>query len=103
MSFNLDNIPSQKGKIAIVTGANSGLGKEITIGLAKKEIKVIMACRNQPKAESAKAEVLSKVNSADIEIMILDLNSLNSVRNFATVFIEKYNRLDLLIENDNYD
>ena len=99
MSFNLENIPSQKGKIAIVTGANSGLGKEITIGLAQKEIKVIMACRNQSKAESAKAEVISKVNSADIEIMILDLNSLNSVRNFATAFGEKYNRLDLLIEN----
>ena len=99
MSFNLDNIPSQKGKIAIVTGANSGLGKEITIGLAKKDIKVIMACRNQSKAESAKAEVLSQVNSADIEIMLLDLNSLNSVRNFAVAFGEKYDRLDLLIEN----
>jgi NAD(P)-dependent dehydrogenase (short-subunit alcohol dehydrogenase family) len=99
MSFNLENIPSQKGKIAIVTGANSGLGKEITIGLAKKEIKVIMACRNQSKAESAKAEVLSQANSADIEIMLLDLNSLNSVRNFATAFFKKYNRLDLLIEN----
>jgi NAD(P)-dependent dehydrogenase (short-subunit alcohol dehydrogenase family) len=99
MSFNLDNIPSQKGKIAIVTGANSGLGKEITIGLAKKDIKVIMACRNQSKAESAKAEVLSQLNSADIEIMLLDLNSLNSVRNFAAAFGEKYNRLDLLIEN----
>jgi len=99
MSFNLENIPSQKGKIAIVTGANSGLGKEITIGLAKKEIKVIMACRNQSKAESAKAEVLSQVNSAAIEIMILDLNSLNSVRNFAAAFGEKYDHLDLLIEN----
>ncbi len=99
MSFNLENIPSQKGKIAIVTGANSGLGKEITIGLAKKEIKVIMACRNQSKAESAKEEVLSQVNSADIEIMLLDLNSLNSVRNFATAFGEKYDRIDLLIEN----
>tara|TARA_R110000737_G_scaffold352064_1_gene396507 strand:+ start:62100 stop:63008 length:909 start_codon:yes stop_codon:yes gene_type:complete len=99
MSFNLENIPSQKGKIAIVTGANSGLGKEITIGLVKKEIKVIMACRNQSKAELAKAEVLSKVNNADLEIMILDLSSLNSVRNFASAFGEKYNRLDLLIEN----
>jgi len=58
-----------------------------------------MACRNQSKAESAKAEVLSQVNSADIEIMLLDLNSLNSVRNFAVAFGEKYDRLYLLIEN----
>ena len=99
MSFNLENIPSKKGKIAIVTGANSGLGKEITIGLAKKEIKVIMACRNQSKAELAKTEVLSKVKNADLEIMILDLKSLNSVRDFAAAFSQKYTRLDLLIEN----
>ena len=99
MSFNLENIPSQKGKIAIVTGANSGLGKEITIGLAKKEIKVIMACRNQSKAESAKAEIVAKVNSADIEIILLNLNSLKSVRNFSATFLAKYDRLDLLIEN----
>ena len=99
MSFNLENIPYQKGKIAIVTGANSGLGKEITIGLAKKEIKVIMACRNQSKAESAKAEILAKVNSADIEIILLNLNSLKSVRNFSATFLAKYDRLDLLIEN----
>ena len=99
MSFNLDNIPCQKGKIAIVTGANSGLGKEITIGLAKKEFKVIMACRNQSKAKSAKAEILAKVNSADIEIILLNLNSLKSVRNFSATFLAKYDRLDLLIEN----
>jgi len=99
MSFNLEKIEPQKGKIAIVTGANSGLGKEITIGLAKKEIKVIMACRNQSKAEVAKAEVLSEVKNADLEIMLLDLNSLNSVRNFAAAYGEKFNRLDLLIEN----
>ena len=99
MSFNLDNIPCQKGKIAIVTGANSGLGKEITIGLAKKEFKVIMACRNQSKAESAKAKILAKVNSADIEIIVLNLNSLKSVRNFSATFLGKYDRLDLLIEN----
>ena len=58
MNFNLDQIVSQKGKIAIVTGANTGLGKEITLGLAKKEIKVIMACRNIKKAESTKTEIL---------------------------------------------
>ena len=48
-----------------------------------------MACRNQTKAETAKAEVIAKVNSADVEIMILDLKSLSSVRNFATLFCEK--------------
>lgn len=99
MSFNIDHIESQKGKIAIVTGANSGLGQEITIGLAKKEVKVIMACRNIKKAESAKSEIMKIIPSADIEIMELDLNYLTSVRSFAKSFSEKYDRLNLLIEN----
>ena len=99
MSFNIDNIESKKGKIAIVTGANSGIGQEITIGLAKKEIKVIMACRNINKAESTKFEIIKQIPNADIEIMALDLNSLKSVRSFTKSFCDKHNHLNLLIEN----
>lgn len=99
MSFNIDNIEPQEGRIAIVTGANSGLGQEITTGLARKEIKVIMACRNAEKAESAKSDILKKVPNADLEIMKLDLMSLRSVGLFAAQYAEKYSRLDLLIEN----
>jgi NAD(P)-dependent dehydrogenase (short-subunit alcohol dehydrogenase family) len=99
MSFNLDNIESKKGKIAIVTGANSGLGQEITIGLAKKDIKVIMACRDAKKAEIAKAEILKNITTADLEIMELNLNSSKSVKSFANLFSQKYEQLDLLIEN----
>ena len=57
MSFNIHQIPSQKGKIAIVTGANTGLGKEITIGLVKLNAKVIMVCRNIKKAQSTKHKI----------------------------------------------
>lgn len=99
MSFNIENAPSQKGKIAIVTGANIGLGYETSIGLAKKGAKVIMACRNLEKAEKAKFEIEQKVQGADLEIIQLDLNSLDSVRNFAESYKNKYNQLDLLIEN----
>lgn len=99
MEFNLKKIASQKGKIAIVTGANTGLGKEITIGLAKKDIKVIMACRNLVKAEAAKTEILKAVPTAELELMELDLSSLKSVRTFATAFKNKYQHLNLLIEN----
>lgn len=99
MSFNVLNAPSQKGKIAIVTGANIGLGYETTIGLAKKGAKVIMACRNLEKAKQAKKEIEQKVPDADLMIMELDLNSLKSVRSFAASFLEKFDKLDLLIEN----
>ena len=60
-TWNISKAPSQKGKIAIVTGANAGLGFETTLGLAQKGAKVIMACRNIAKAEKAKAAILNKV------------------------------------------
>lgn len=83
----------------IVTGANSGLGFEVTRELANKGAKVIMACRNQEKATKARNTILNNVENADIEIMHLDLASLKSVRDFASKFLEKYDKLDVLINN----
>lgn len=99
MSFNIDHLDSHKGKIAVVTGANSGLGKEITIGLVRTGVKVIMACRNMNKAESTKVEIIKIVPSAELEIMELDLNSLASVRLFAKSFCNQHSQLHFLIEN----
>lgn len=97
--FKIEEAPSQKGKIAIVTGANIGLGFETAIGLAKKDAKVIMACRNMEKAENAKKEILNKVQGADLEVMHLDLNSKKSIANFASSYNQKYSSLDVLINN----
>jgi NAD(P)-dependent dehydrogenase (short-subunit alcohol dehydrogenase family) len=99
MGFDLDNIPNQQGKIAVVTGANAGLGLETTLYLAKKGIKVVMACRNQQKAELAKANILEKVPNANLEIMTLDLSKLSSVREFAANYRKQYSSIDLLINN----
>ncbi|MDA9121392.1 oxidoreductase, partial [Flavobacteriales bacterium] len=99
MSFSLDKIPSQKGKIAVVTGANTGLGYETALGLASKNCKVIMACRNRDKAEKAMADIRKEVPNAGLEFIKLDLNSSKSVREFAKAYKEKYDRLDLLINN----
>ena len=99
MNFNLNNIPSQKGKTAIVTGANIGLGYETTIALAKKHMHVIMACRNIQKAQKAKETIMKILPTASLEIMILDLNSLKSVREFAADFIKNHLQLNLLINN----
>ncbi|WP_158535224.1 hypothetical protein [Acaryochloris thomasi] len=46
MTFNLDTVPSQRGRVAIATGANTGIGYETALGLAQTGMKVIMACRN---------------------------------------------------------
>ena len=99
MSFSLDQMTSQKGKIAIVTGANTGLGYETALGLASKGSKVIMACRNKDKAEKAMADIRKEVSNADLKFIELDLNSLKSVRAFAKAYSEKHDQLDLLINN----
>ena len=97
--FQLDSIPTQAGRIAIVTGANAGLGYETVIHLARKNMKIIMACRNEAKATKAKQEIERKVTGADLEVMILDLSKLASVRKFAKQYHEKYDKLDILINN----
>ncbi|PZX54954.1 oxidoreductase [Algoriphagus chordae] len=98
-TFTLDNVPPQNGKIAIVTGANSGLGYETALALAKKGATVILASRNLSKAQDAMHQILLEMPNAALEIILLDLNSLQSIENFAKEFSSKYDRLDLLIEN----
>jgi len=95
----INSFPPQEGRIIIVTGANSGLGYETTLTLAKKGAKVIMACRNLSKANTAKKEIENEVPNADLEVMEIDLSSLSSVRNFAKEYKSKFNRLDVLINN----
>ena len=93
------DIPDLTGKVVVVTGANSGLGLESTKTFAAKGATVVMACRNMNKAEMAKAEVLSETPNAKLDLMQLDNASLDSVRAFADAFKEKYNRLDILLNN----
>ncbi|MFT7202564.1 MAG: NAD(P)-dependent dehydrogenase (short-subunit alcohol dehydrogenase family), partial [Algoriphagus sp.] len=97
--FALSKAPSQQGKIALVTGANNGLGYETALGFAKLGTKVILACRNHEKAEEAKRGILAKVPTAELDILLIDLKNLGSVRRFAEEFKEKYAQLDLLVLN----
>ncbi|MDH6374247.1 retinol dehydrogenase-14 [Paenibacillus sp. PastF-3] len=88
-----------RGKIALVTGANSGMGLATTVELARKGAKVIMVCRNRQRGEEALAAAKQKSHSEDIELMLCDLASLESIRSFAEEFIRKYPILDILINN----
>lgn len=97
--WTVDNMPDQSGHIVIVTGANSGIGYETALVLAKKGAHVIMACRNLEKAQIAFEAIRRHVPSASIEMMKLDLSSLDSVRAFSDEFLAAHNRLDLLINN----
>lgn len=97
--WDIKNESSHLGKIAIVTGANSGIGYEITLGLVKKDFEVIMACRSIPKAENAKAKILQLHPEAKIKSMMIDLSNLTSVQKFAHEFQSQFGKLDILINN----
>jgi protochlorophyllide reductase len=97
--WTVNNIPDLQGHVALVTGANSGLGLETTSALAAKGAHVIMAARNSDKAREAKKLIETQVPRASLEIAQLDLASLASVRAFATDFLSTHNRLDRLFNN----
>ncbi len=99
MTWTLQQAPTQSGRVAIVTGANIGLGFEVALALAARNCSVVMACRNLDKAEAAKARILARHPGATLECMALDLASLQSVRAFAAAFDKRFRRLDLLINN----
>ena len=97
--WTVNDVPDQTGKVAIVTGANSGLGFETTRGLARKNATVIMACRDLKKGDAALEKIRREFPDAKVELMKLDLADLDSVRQFAENFKQHYSRLDLLINN----
>ena len=88
-----------KDKIVLITGANSGIGKETNRALAKKGTTIIMACRNLEKAEPVCEMIQAESKNPNIKVMKLDLASLKSVRNFIQEFSARYQKLNVLINN----
>jgi NAD(P)-dependent dehydrogenase (short-subunit alcohol dehydrogenase family) len=93
MNYNLTN------KTIIITGANSGIGKAASIQLAKLGATVIMACRSAERGAQAVAEVRETTGSSTVELMRVDLSEQKSVHAFATEFLKRHARLDVLIHN----
>jgi NAD(P)-dependent dehydrogenase (short-subunit alcohol dehydrogenase family) len=91
------DIPDQSGRLAVVTGANSGLGLVTARELARSGAAVVLAARNTPKGEQAAASINEAVPGADVRVQELDLADLGSVRSFAETLDS--DRLDLLINN----
>ena len=99
MTWSLEQAGPQNGRIAIITGANIGLGLNTALELAGKGCSVVLACRSLDKAADAKTEILRQHPKAKVESLQLDLCSLQSVRDFAAKFSAAHPRLDLLINN----
>lgn len=98
-NWTIEDIPDQTGRVAIVTGANSGIGFETAKALAEKGATVVMACRNLDKAQSAVDQIQRHIPLAKLAIIELDLADLASVHDFAGQVGSGYARLDLLINN----
>jgi len=93
------SVPDQGGKVAVVTGANTGIGYEAARVLATRGGRVVLACRSREKGEAAVARVAAEQPAGHAEFAALDLSDLDSVRAFAGSFVRDNNQLDLLINN----
>ena len=88
-----------EGKICIITGANSGIGKATAIGLAKLDATIVMLCRDKERGESAQNEIIELTGNNNVDLFLCDLSSLKEIRNFAIEFKSKYQNLHVLINN----
>ncbi|WP_406071016.1 oxidoreductase [Micromonospora sp. NBC_01638] len=96
-SWTMRTIPDQSGRVAVVTGANSGIGYVTARELARRRAHVVLACRDPERGQAALARMHSEVPDAHLELRQVDLGSLTSIRTFAAEW--DHGRLDLLINN----
>jgi NAD(P)-dependent dehydrogenase (short-subunit alcohol dehydrogenase family) len=105
--WTAEDVPDQSGRVALVTGANSGLGLETALALARRGAKVLMASRNEAKLKDAVAQIHERAvpgdeqgaPAPDLDPIVLDLASLASIRQAADEVLAKHDRIDLLILN----
>jgi NAD(P)-dependent dehydrogenase (short-subunit alcohol dehydrogenase family) len=90
---------SMAGKLVVITGGNTGIGKETAVALATMGAQVVFTARDARKGEDAREEIRTRSGRDDVEVMALDLARLSSVRAFAVAFAARRDRLDVLINN----
>lgn len=93
------NYPPMQGKICLVTGATSGIGKATALGLARQGATVVMVGRNQAKGEAARQEIQEASDNPAVDLLLADLASQASIRQLAATFLERYEHLHVLINN----
>jgi NAD(P)-dependent dehydrogenase (short-subunit alcohol dehydrogenase family) len=97
--WTVDKISSQAGRVAVITGANSGIGYQAALELARHGAHVVMACRSAAKGQAALERLHREAPGCSAEVAELDMASLASIRKFATEFAARGIALDLLINN----
>lgn len=99
MHWKTDDMAPQDGRVAVVTGANSGVGYETARALARAGARVVLACRNPANAARAMEAIRAETPGASLEFIQIDLADLSSVRAFAAEVAGRHAALDLLINN----
>ena len=90
---------SMTGKTCLVTGANSGIGRAIARELAARGSRVLMVARSRERGEAARSRLSSLTKNRNIELLVCDLASQRQVRDLAATVVERYDRLDVLVNN----
>ena len=88
-----------KGKICLITGANSGIGKATALGLAESGAQVIMVCRNKDTGETARREIVEQTGNDSVDLLIADLSSRDAIKQLVNEFKLNYQKLHVLINN----
>ncbi|MCG3221343.1 MAG: SDR family oxidoreductase [Candidatus Heimdallarchaeota archaeon] len=88
-----------KGKTCLITGANTGIGKETARQIADLGAKVVMVCRNQEKGKKARQEIIQTTKNENVELLLCDLASLSDVKRFSEEFLTNHSTLHVLINN----
>jgi len=92
-------VGGMSGRVVMVTGANAGMGKEIVFALAGMGATVVMVCRDSGRGEAARREVQERSGSGDVELLVADLSSQQSIRNLVSEFAASHDRLHVLVNN----
>lgn len=86
-------------KTIIVTGANSGIGYQTALGLAKQGHQVVMVCRSKDRGETAQKKIIAETGNNQVDLILIDLFSQQSIRDGVAEFNSRYTQLDVLINN----
>lgn len=98
-SESVSEMTDMNGKVCIVTGSNSGIGRETALALAEMGATVIMAVRNLERSQAALEYILQEVNESHVELMQCDVASRASIEKFASEFASEFDSLHVLVNN----
>ena len=87
------------GKVVVITGGNTGIGKEAAVGLASLGAQVVITSRNEERGRAARQEIAERSGNDSVDVMPLDLASFRSIRSFAADALDRFDHLDVLVNN----